>query len=144
MIRKTLSALFFIAATSISTGLMAQTVYRCGDTYSQTPCAGGNPVDTRDTRTRSQQMQTESNAQRDARAAKSLETSRKKEEDSQLKTQRSTQEKSKEKTQTNMGSAASGSGSGVHKKDSYFTARSSDDAKKKKPGTGEKKGTEEK
>jgi hypothetical protein len=46
-------AMLLIATTAASTGAWAQKVYRCGSTYSQTPCGEGttldhlpNPVDT--------------------------------------------------------------------------------------------------
>ena len=41
-----LIATFFIAACAISTGASAQKVYRCGNTYSQTPCGGGKTLET--------------------------------------------------------------------------------------------------
>jgi hypothetical protein len=70
------NALFFIAATSMWTGAKAQKVYRCGQNYSQTPCAGAEQVDTTDTRTPAQQKQTSQAAARDARAANALEKAR--------------------------------------------------------------------
>lgn len=41
-----LIATFFIAVCAISTGASAQKVYRCGSTYSQTPCGGGKTLET--------------------------------------------------------------------------------------------------
>ena len=46
MQNKTLIATLFIAASAISTGASAQKVYRCGNTYSQTPCGAGKTLDT--------------------------------------------------------------------------------------------------
>ncbi len=41
-----LFATFFAAVFAVSTGASAQKVYRCGNTYSQTPCGGGKTLDT--------------------------------------------------------------------------------------------------
>jgi hypothetical protein len=58
----------------------AQPVYRCGDSYSQQPCAGGKEVAVQDARSGSQQSQTRDAAQRDAKAADAMEKARVKEE----------------------------------------------------------------
>jgi hypothetical protein len=42
----TIFAMLFIAFGAISTGASAQKVYRCGNTYSQTPCGDGKTLDT--------------------------------------------------------------------------------------------------
>ena len=57
-----------------------QTVWRCGDTYSQKPCPGGKAVDANDTRTAGQKSQTDQAVRRDAKAAEALEKARLKEE----------------------------------------------------------------
>ncbi len=41
-----LLATVLVAACAVSTGASAQKVYRCGNTYSQTPCGGGKTLDT--------------------------------------------------------------------------------------------------
>ena len=59
---------------------LAQTVYRCGESYSQQPCPGGKPVEADDPRSESQRKQTQQATQRDAKAAAAMEKSRLKEE----------------------------------------------------------------
>jgi hypothetical protein len=59
---------------------LAQTVYRCGDSYGQQPCPGGRAVDTEDSRTPAQRAQTTEAVRRDAKAADELEKARLKEE----------------------------------------------------------------
>ena len=62
-------------------GLAAsQNIYRCGDTYSQQPCAGGKVVQTDDARSASQRADTTQASQRDAKAADAMEKARLKEE----------------------------------------------------------------
>lgn len=58
----------------------AETVYRCGESYSQRPCPGGKQVQTDDPRSASQRAQTLEAVQRDAKAAEAMEKSRLKEE----------------------------------------------------------------
>ncbi|MEO7940584.1 MAG: hypothetical protein ABIR55_18315, partial [Burkholderiaceae bacterium] len=40
-------------------GVSAQAIYRCGNTYSQTPCAGGSVVAADDSRSAQQKAQTD-------------------------------------------------------------------------------------
>jgi hypothetical protein len=62
------------------TGAAAQQVYRCGNSYSQTPCAGAVAVQTDDPRTAEQRAAAQQ-AQSAAKAfAKDMETTRRKEE----------------------------------------------------------------
>lgn len=66
-----------VAAASLSPAATpAQTAYRCGDTYSQQPCAGGKVIDAADPRSAEQRAQTDAAARRDAQAANALEKSR--------------------------------------------------------------------
>jgi len=58
----------------------AQTIYRCGDSYSQKPCPGGRVVDADDARSASQKSQTDQAVRRDAKAAEALEKARLKDE----------------------------------------------------------------
>lgn len=58
----------------------AQKVYRCGSTYSQTPCEGAVALDVDDSRTALQKRDTDQAAKRDAKIAKSMESERAKEE----------------------------------------------------------------
>ena len=47
-------------------------VYRCGSTYSSTPCPGGNAVDTDDARSAAQQREAQEVKRRDAALAEQL------------------------------------------------------------------------
>lgn len=70
------SAIFLIATIALSTGAIAQNVYKCGDAYSQTPCPGGATVDAADQRTPVQKTQADLATRRDARAADAMEKAR--------------------------------------------------------------------
>ena len=54
----------------------AQTVYRCGNVYSQTPCAGGVALDTSDTRTPTQKAQADAAAIQTAKSADKMQKDR--------------------------------------------------------------------
>jgi hypothetical protein len=71
-----LNALVFIVANACSLGLQAQTIYKCGTTYSQVACPDATPVLADDVRTSEQKQQTDAATQRDAKLAKSLEKER--------------------------------------------------------------------
>jgi len=77
---KTTSLIRAIAAMLLCSGLSAQTVYRCGNSYSQTPCPGGGTVDTSDSRTPEQRKAHEASVKHEKRAADTLEQTRLKEE----------------------------------------------------------------
>jgi hypothetical protein len=72
--------LFSAAALSLCQGASAQQVYRCGSSYSQTPCADGVAVLTDDARTEAQRVAASKALASDKALAKDLETSRHKEE----------------------------------------------------------------
>jgi hypothetical protein len=80
MPRQHLFAIIFLALGLVSTGAIAQTVYRCGDAYSQQPCPGGVAVDANDSRTPAQQAQARKVAAQDAARADALQAQRLKEE----------------------------------------------------------------
>ena len=65
-----------LALVAACTGAGAQTVYRCGNAYSQAPCTGGQVIDTSETLQTRQPGSGPSAAQRDARAAQALEKER--------------------------------------------------------------------
>jgi len=74
---RTTIAIFLIAAWAVPAGVSAQnTVYRCGNSYSQSPCAGGKVVEVEDGRSEAQGAQTRSAAERDARNAAVMEKDR--------------------------------------------------------------------
>lgn len=51
------NAIIIIAISVVSTWANAQKAYRCGNSYSQTPCADGKSLDLTDNRTAAQQKQ---------------------------------------------------------------------------------------
>jgi hypothetical protein len=65
-----LASLIFCAAAS------AQTLYRCGNEYRDTPCPGGKAVDTQDPRTPEQRAQTLQASAKEAALAEKMERSR--------------------------------------------------------------------
>ena len=77
---KLFSHILAIAAMTLCTGLSAQTVYRCGSSYSQTPCPGGSTVDATDSRTPEQRKAHEASVKHEKRAGDTLEKTRLKEE----------------------------------------------------------------
>ena len=77
---RTLSYLIAPLLLTLATVAPAQTVYRCGNSYSQQPCPGGNAIDTSDPRTPEQRKAAEDGARHERRTADSLEKDRLKEE----------------------------------------------------------------
>lgn len=69
-------ALPLLAALLTATPTSAQTVFRCGNSYSQTPCPAGATVDTADPRSAAQKSQTDAATRRDSRAADAMEKAR--------------------------------------------------------------------
>lgn len=65
-----------IALSALGASASAQNAYKCGNTYSQAPCAGGQVVQAQDERTAQQRSDTRSAAQRDAQAAAAMEKER--------------------------------------------------------------------
>ncbi|MDZ7939243.1 MAG: hypothetical protein U5M53_13605 [Rhodoferax sp.] len=73
-------ALVLIAACAISTGARAQKVYKCGSSYSQIPCQGGETLEPADTRTPAQKADALHNQKLQSREADTLEKARLKDE----------------------------------------------------------------
>ena len=69
-------AIIFVAICALSSWANGQNAYKCGSTYSQTPCPDGVPVATGDTRTEAQKRQTESATSLTARTADAMEKDR--------------------------------------------------------------------
>jgi hypothetical protein len=69
-----------LAWAAPATAQGAQNIYRCGNTYSQQPCADGKLVAASDSRSAAQKSQTDEAAKRDARAADAMQKARIKEE----------------------------------------------------------------
>jgi hypothetical protein len=63
----------------------AQTVYRCGNTYSSTPCEGGTAVNAADPRSAEQARAAQQASKREAAQAKALQQSRERAEAAQAK-----------------------------------------------------------
>jgi hypothetical protein len=74
-------ALILIAAYALQARSQAPNVYRCGNSYSQTPCPGGSPIDATDSRSSAQKAQSDAVIQRDKSTASSMEKSRLQEEE---------------------------------------------------------------
>ena len=77
---KTPTRLLMILVLVCGTAAQAQTVYRCGNSYSQTPCPGGSTVDATDSRTPEQRKAHEASVRQEKRAGDALEKNRLKEE----------------------------------------------------------------
>lgn len=71
--RKKLTALLLAAIAGAS---QAQSVYRCGNSYSQQPCAGGKAVAVEDERTPQQAAQSTASTRRDVALADAMEKQR--------------------------------------------------------------------
>jgi hypothetical protein len=80
-----------LAALSVCHGVSAQQVYRCGNSYSQTPCAGAVAVQTEDPRTDAQRAQAKQGLTSDKALAKDLEATRRKDDALALAEQKAAQ-----------------------------------------------------
>lgn len=116
-------ALFAWLALSLQAPpLAAQTVYRCGNSYSESPCAGGKAVKVDDARTPEQQAKAKADHEEAKKSAKELERERLAEEDGQLPDKRVGARKPaapRKDTAAKSDSSRSGSGKPVM---NYFTA----------------------
>lgn len=65
-------AIVFISLFLATQGLQAQTIYKCGNTYSQVPCPGASSLNLNDTREPAQKLQMDAATRRDAELAKEL------------------------------------------------------------------------
>jgi hypothetical protein len=72
----TLNVLVLVATAALSTSATAQKAYKCGDSYSQSPCPGAVQIETADPRTNAQKRQTDTAASRDAKSADALQKAR--------------------------------------------------------------------
>jgi hypothetical protein len=68
--------LLALSACWLPAQAQAQNVYRCGESYGNTPCPGGTVVPTDDPRSAAQRAQTDAATRRDARSAQLLEQER--------------------------------------------------------------------
>lgn len=76
MHKNSIQAFFMVAGIVVSTGLGAQSIYRCGNAYSQTPCPGAEPLLLNDARQPEQKQQTDAAAGQAARLAQTMEQTR--------------------------------------------------------------------
>lgn len=65
-----------IAACTLSTGATAQKVYRCGSSYSQTPCPDAVTIEVEDTRSKAQKSESDARVRHEAKAADAMEKKR--------------------------------------------------------------------
>jgi hypothetical protein len=71
-----LNALVFTVGIACLSGLQAQTIYKCGNNYSQVACPDAKTVQVDDKREPEQKKQADAATQRDAKLAKALEKER--------------------------------------------------------------------
>lgn len=69
-------ATFFLSLAALSNGLQAQNIYKCGNSYSQTPCAGASTLNLDDARDAAQKQQSVAATRRDTGLAAALEKDR--------------------------------------------------------------------
>lgn len=74
--RRWLFASFFIANSALTTWATAENIYKCGTTYSQSPCPGGKQVNVDDSRDPQQKKLKDEITQRDAELAREMEKDR--------------------------------------------------------------------
>jgi hypothetical protein len=69
-------AALLISLCALSTGLQAQNIYKCGNSYSQTPCPGASTLNLNDARDVTQKRQSDAATRRDTGLAAALEKDR--------------------------------------------------------------------
>ena len=80
MMKLQLFALFFIATWAGSTWTAGTNVYKCGSTYSQTPCEGAVAVQVNDARSKEQKSQSDATIVQQGKTAQAMEKARLKDE----------------------------------------------------------------
>lgn len=138
MTKLRLFALFFIATWAGSTWAAGPNVYKCGSTYSQTPCDGAVAVHVDDARSKEQKSQSDAAIKQQGKTANAMEKARLKEEAqaiAQSKPPKSTQKpaaKTPPQPTTDSNTAGTTKDSKGKKKESeFFTAKEAAPAKKK-------------
>jgi hypothetical protein len=134
-------ALSTLAALSVCPIATAQQVFRCGNSYSQTPCAGAVAVQTDDSRTDEQRAQAKQGLTNDKALAKDMEATRHKDESmalAQMKTAQASQSKKvsatkpTEKKADNKKASTTRTVKVKDKEPEFFTATDGATTKKKK------------
>ena len=110
-----LLALVVLASGLMPAPVTGQAVYRCADSYSQTPCPGGQSIDTRDGREATQKAQADAATARQNQTARSLEQERHKQEAAAAK--------ANSKSAVLVSTPQVDKKPPPHKKPEYFTAR---------------------
>ena len=87
---RTIALLTLLAGGFASPWAQAQTVYRCGNTYSENPCAGGKAVKVDDPRTKQEKAKADADTEAATKTAKQLERERLAAEDGELPSKRRT------------------------------------------------------
>ena len=72
----TIFAIIFIAFNVATTRASGQNVYRCGNSYSQTPCVDGVLIDAQDSRTKAQKADSDALIRKEVATAKAMEQTR--------------------------------------------------------------------
>ncbi len=130
MTPRTAIALIFIAACALSTGATAQNVYKCGSTYSQTPCTDAQGLQIDDKRTEAQKQAADRATVRDATAARALEVERVQKERAAQEAANATAKadaaRSKAQAQAQTKAQAKSAAQSRKKKQANFTAQSTD------------------
>ena len=71
----TLNVVVLMSTCVLSTAA-AQSIYKCGDSYSQIPCPGAILIDASDKRSSDQKLQADANSKRSAQTADAMEKAR--------------------------------------------------------------------
>lgn len=112
-------------------GTAAQTIYRCGDSYSQKPCPGGQTIQATDERTQAQKAQTDAAIQRDSRTAATLEKNRLQQEATQAHAANTAAQHNAPPAAASNEPVKKSTNSKKSRKPEYFTARDATEKKKK-------------
>jgi hypothetical protein len=81
-------AALMLTGAALALGVQAQTIYRCGNVYSQVPCPGAEPLQLNDPRQPEQKQQTDAASEQAARLAQTMAQTRIAEENRLLASQR--------------------------------------------------------
>lgn len=141
MTKLRLFALFFIAAWAGSTWATGTNVYKCGSTYSQTPCDGAVAVQVDDTRSKEQKSQSDAAIVKQSKTANAMEKARLKEEAQSIaqgkpakpvtKTAAEVPSKAPSKSKADTDVLSAKKSKGKKKEPEFFTAKDATPAKKK-------------
>jgi hypothetical protein len=75
-LKPTIFTILLIAFVEVSTVARGETIYKCGNTYAQSPCTQGQTLQIEDTRDKDQKKQTETATHNDAKLAESMQKDR--------------------------------------------------------------------